>query len=108
VGLTARLAVRLTGIADPGTSFLAVVQLVLANVASGVTADSRPWEIRVPFECLDDGACYRVPVLVEISHIAKLPELEGTEVTLAVRILDETDLDRVLAQASSRGVLRRF
>lgn len=108
VGLTARLAVRVTGAGSSGSSLAAIVRVVLTNPANGVTADSRPWNTRVPFECRDDGACYRVPVLVEISHIAKLPELEDLEVHLAARVLDAEAPERVLGQASAQGVLRKF
>ena len=106
-GLTAQLALRLSGV-DPATGALdAVVQLVLENVATGVTGDSRPWDLSVRFECDGAGRCDRAPVVVEVSHLAKLPELEGTAVAVRARALDPDDPARVLCQASSDGVLAR-
>lgn len=106
-GLTAQLALRVSDLDPAEAALSAVIQLVLENVATGVTADSSPWELAVNFECAGAGSCDRAPVLVEVSHLAKLPELEGTEVDVRARVLDEVDPSAVFCQASRRGVLQR-
>lgn len=106
-GLTAQLALRVSDLDPADAALSAVIQLVLEHAASGVTADSRPWELAVNFECAGDGSCDRAPVLVEVSHLAKLPELEGTEVHVRARVLAADDPTQVLCQATERGVLQR-
>lgn len=106
-GLTAQLAVRIEGDEITGNAWSAVLRLVLENVATGVTADAKPWDLAVTFECAEGGICDRAPVLVEVSHLAKLPELEGTSVEVRVQVVDADAPARVLCQASERGVLAR-
>jgi len=106
-GLTARPAIR---IVDPdGSSAVviteAVIELVLTNVLDGVIAESRPFDLPVELDCRDDGACYRGPVLVEISHLAKLPELEGLLVGVELRVLSTTG--DTLCRTLDYGVLDR-
>ena len=106
-GLVAWLALRIAGIDPADAVFHAIVQMVLVNTATGVTADNKQWLDPRTFECHGDGTCDRATVLVEISHLAKLPELEGTTVDVRARALDADDPTRVLCQASDVGVLAR-
>lgn len=104
-GLTARPAVRLVADA-PVMLDEATIQLVLTNIDSGVPAESRPFDRPVELDCRDDGACYYGPVLVEISHLARLPELEGLVVGISVELLD--DAGSALCRSRSHGVLDRW
>ena len=54
-----------------------------------------------------EGSCELAPVLVEISHLAKLPELEGLVVRVDATVRDAGDADRVLCRARNHGVLVR-
>lgn len=105
-GLVAILSVRVLPDADPEAPPIdqANIELVLTNLDSGVIAESKPWGEVVPLECIEDG-CYRSNILVEISHLAKLPELEGTEVGVDVRLL--SDDGEALCHARSYGVLEQ-
>jgi hypothetical protein len=109
-GLTARLALRLrVADAPDGGAPLerALVHLSLFNAFTGVEAPSKPWD--VPDELICDGdVCDQPLVLVEISHLAKLPELPGLPVWIEVSVLDADDETRVLARANGSGVLERI
>ncbi len=80
-GLTARLAVRVRS--PDGTVARAKLRVTLVNYRDPERdpAPSNGPEVVQTLECRDDGWCYQVPLLVEISHLARLPELEGTLVT---------------------------
>jgi hypothetical protein len=43
------------------------------------------------WNCREDGWCYLVPLLVEVSHLNRLPELEGTVVTFSAEVTDSED-----------------
>ena len=104
-GLTARFGRKVwdpNGQQEPPS---AVLSLMLTNTSNGVTAENKTFGEAVELECRM-GVCYRVPVLVEISHVAKLPELEGTEVEIALTVLSPSG--EVLARAGGSGVFERF
>jgi len=107
-GLTAKLAVR---IADPSGVLAdeqAIVAIVLSNTLNDETARSKPWGVPSPLECGSEAAiCYALPVLVEISHLAKLPELEGLCVQVETEIIDSVDATTVLARCDNAGRLDR-
>ena len=74
----------------------------------GETAQSKPWGVPSPLECGSEaGVCYALPVLVEISHLAKLPELEGLCVRVETEIIDSVDNRTVLARCDNAGRLDR-
>jgi hypothetical protein len=106
-GLTARLAVRITDPNGPIMLQSAIVEVVLTNPLNGEVAPSKPWDTPIELVC-DDDACDAAPIYIEISHVAKLPELEGLEVWLDATVRDAEDRTRVLAAAASSGTLYRF
>jgi hypothetical protein len=110
-GLTARLAVRVTPPGGEAALPEATVDLVLTNVATGVMGENRNYGFPVMLHCGggdDDGACDVAPVLVEITHLAKLPELEGLRVQVDAVVRHPEDQERVLARDRRRGVLQQL
>jgi hypothetical protein len=105
-GLTARAAVRIEAEPPPAVVDEAIVALSLTNVVPDIVAESRPLGEPVPFECRDDGACYRGPVHIEISHLAPLPELEGLAVGVALEVTDLAGV--VLCRSRGHGLLDRL
>lgn len=101
-GLLARLAVRTT--ADLSE---ALVELRITNPADteripGVNNDA---ETLRALGCADDGYCYAVPIRVEITHLNRLPELEGTLVALDAHVTDPDSDD--FGTAHAWGVFER-
>ncbi len=104
-GLTARLALQLQ--AEPDEELPEVlVTLLLTNVLDGTDGDSKLADTPQRLAC-QDGTCELAPVLVEISHLAKLPELEDLVVRVDATVRDAGDADRVLCRARNHGVLVR-
>jgi hypothetical protein len=103
-GLTARMALRMQADSDPGET---MVELILTNVLDGTQGESVLADRPVVLDCGADGFCYVVPVLVEISHLAKLPELEGLPIRVDVTVREAGDSERVLCRARNHGVLER-
>lgn len=85
VGLTARLAVRV----EADDLDLATIRVELRNLGDesrdpGVNNNA---DLEQPLDCRDDGYCYPVIQRVEVSHLNRLPELEGTVVSIAVTVV---------------------
>jgi len=99
-GLTAWMALR----AD-NTLQRAIVELTLTNVETGEPAPSKPWGKPQDFSCTKE-ACVLAPVFVEISHLTKLPQLEGLCVTASAAVVDPDD-QRVLARDATSGRFAR-
>jgi hypothetical protein len=89
-GLTARLAVRVRGRDEPVQRAKVQVTLINYQDPDRDPAPSNGRDVVVTLNCQDDGWCYQVPLLVEISHLARLPELEGTLVTFEARVEQES------------------
>ena len=101
-GLTARLAVKLSaqdGVAIPAD---VLIDVMLIELATGETAQNRA-NVPLRLTCRADGACYRVPMLIEVSHLGG----EGSEVEGSLTVRDVEDPARVLARASCTGTLER-
>jgi hypothetical protein len=84
-GLTARLALR-TKSEEPVRD--AYVRITLVNF-SDPERDPAPNNgpgVERRFDCREDGWCYLVPILIEISHLNRLPALEGTVVTFSAEV----------------------
>jgi hypothetical protein len=107
-GLTARLAVRVNLPAEEAALPEATIDLVVTNVESGVTGENRTFGAPMALRCDDDGACDAAPVLVEITHLAKLPELEGLRVQVDVVVRGADGGEPVLARDRRRGVLQQL
>ena len=107
-GLTARLALRCTPLAGSPPLDMASVDLLLINPFTAITAPRTPRPRGYDLVCDSDGACDLVPILVEISHLAKLPELEGLPVRVDVSVRAVADDSQLLGQARSHGVFRRL
>jgi hypothetical protein len=101
-GLTAKLALRCT----PASVHVQVladaeVEMVLTNAFTLVVAPREPEPKAAELEC-NDTVC-DAAVAIEISHLAKLPELEGLKVRADLRVLS-TD-GRLLGRDRTHGVL---
>lgn len=107
-GLTARMAVRVVPLDGAPALDRAYVELRLTNLDSGVIADSKPRREVVELSCGSDGICDRAPVYIEISHVAKLPELEGLAVGIVGDVRSADDAEVTLARARTYGVLQRL
>ena len=107
-GLTARLALRCTPLADSPPLEMASVDLLLINPFTAITAPRKPRPRGYDLVCDSDAVCDLVPILVEISHLAKLPELEGLPVRVDVSVRAVADDSQLLGQARSHGVFRRL
>jgi hypothetical protein len=101
-GLTAKLAYRCTPASDADPALEeADVELILTNVFSAVTAPREPEPVPSSLSCEDvrcDGA-----VQVEITHLAKLPELEGLKLRVDLRV--QSADGELLGLDRSHGVL---
>lgn len=102
-GLVARMALRCAPASDvePALSE-ADVELVLTNVFTAVLAPREPEPMRSTLSC-QEQSCELAPITIEISHLAKLPELEGLTVRVDLRVL--SSLGELLGRARSHGVL---
>jgi hypothetical protein len=107
-GLTARLALRCVPLADSPALDMASVDLLLVNPFTAITAPRKSRPRGYDMTCDADGVCDVVPILVEISHLAKLPELEGLAVRVDVNVRPVTDATVLLGQARSHGVFQRL
>jgi len=107
-GLTARLALRCTPLGDSPALDMASIDLLLINPFTAITAPRKARARGYDMSCDDDGVCDAVPILVEISHLAKLPELEGLTVRVDVEVRPVTDATVLLGQARSYGVFQRL
>ncbi|MDH5672180.1 MAG: hypothetical protein OEZ06_08525 [Myxococcales bacterium] len=107
-GLTAKLALRISHPEGQVALEAAIIDLVLTHIDNGATAPSKPWQTPVRLFCLDDGSCFRAPIEVEITHLTKLPELEGSRVIVDARVYDADDPTRVLCNARGSGVLEQI
>lgn len=106
-GLTARFAVRAKA-ADLTELQDASVRLEIDNI-DDATRDpgvNNTADARADFRCSPDGWCYLVPLLVEITHLNKLPELEGTRITIDVTVQSLSSAPQ-RGSTSSWGELRR-
>lgn len=106
-GLVARLALRCTPNDEQPELDMASVDLLLINPFTGITAPRKPRPRGYDLTCRDDGGCEAVPILVEISHLAKLPELEGLPVRVDIAVRPLADDTVLLGQARSHGVFQR-
>lgn len=89
-GLTARLAVRIRDSAEWDLSE-GFVRMELVNVADANREPGiREFDVADELRC-EDGWCYPTPIRVEISHMNKLPELEGTLVSIAASFVATAD-----------------
>jgi hypothetical protein len=107
-GLTARLAVRCVPLGDSPALDMASVDLLLTNPFTAITAPRKSRPRGYDMTCDADGVCDVVPILVEISHLAKLPELEGLAVRVDVKVRPVTDATLLLGQARGHGVFQRL
>ena len=105
-GLTARLAVRCTPSGDQPALDMASIDLLLTNPFTAITAPRMARPRGYNMTCDDDGACVAVPILVEISHLAKLPQLEGLPVRVDVSVRSLAD-DTLLGIDRNHGVFER-
>ncbi len=89
-GLTARLAVRVREVEGADLS-QAFVRMEVTNVLSSERPSGvREFEVPDQLTC-EGGWCYPTPIRVEVSHLAKLTELEGTVVTVDASIVVVSD-----------------
>jgi hypothetical protein len=107
-GLTARLALRCSPLGDSPALDMASIDLLLINPFTAITAPRKARARGYDMICDDDDVCDAVPILVEISHLAKLPELEGLTVRVDVTVRPVTDPTVLLGQARSYGVFQRL
>jgi hypothetical protein len=107
-GLVARLALRCTPLADSPPLDMAEVDLLLVNPFTAITAPRKSRPRNYDLACGEDGACDVIPILVEISHLAKLPELEGLPVRVDVIVRATLDDSMLRGPARSHGVFRRL
>ncbi len=98
-GLTARLALR-TRSDEPLRDAYAVVTLVNFADPEREPAPNNGPGVPRRFDCRQDGWCYLVPLLIEISHLNRLPDLEGTVVTFSAEV---TSVDDSAISGSSFG-----
>ncbi len=98
-GLTARLALR-TRSDEPVRDAYAVVTLVNFADPEREPAPNNGPGVPRRFDCRQDGWCYLVPLLIEISHLNRLPDLEGTVVTFSAEV---TSVDDSTMSGSSYG-----
>jgi len=80
----------------------AEVELVLTNPFTAITAPREPKPLPSPLYCAKEGGCEAVPIRIEISHLAKLPQLEGLPVRVDARVLSSDG--ELLGRARSHGV----
>src|SRR6185503_2558557 len=101
-GLTAKLAYLCapTSDADPALTD-AEVELVLTNAFTEVTAPREPKPMHEALGC--DGVTCAGARQIEISHLAKLPELEGLTVRVDLRVLSSDGA--LLGRDRKHGVL---
>jgi hypothetical protein len=105
-GLTARLAVRCTPSGDQPMLDMASIDLLLTNPFTAITAPRVARPRGYNMTCGDDGACVAVPILVEISHLAKLPQLEGLPIRVDLSVRSLAD-DTLLGIDRNHGVFER-
>jgi hypothetical protein len=101
-GLLARLAVRVKGNVEKA--------LVEAHVYNALDLERRPGinndaDEERTLSCPGDGYCYAVPVHVEISHLNRLPELEGTLLWLQILV---TEPDGAVSTREAWGVFQQW
>ncbi len=85
-GLTARLALRFRTESEPSRDAYARVTLVnYLDREREPAPNNGPGVVR-RWDCREDGWCYLAPLLVEISHLNRLPALEGTLVTFSAEV----------------------
>jgi hypothetical protein len=87
---------------------MASIDLLLVNPFTAITAPRKSRPRGYDMVCDTDAVCDAVPLLVEISHLAKLPELEGLPVRVDVKVRPVTDAAVLLGQARSHGVFQRL
>jgi hypothetical protein len=101
-GLTAKLAVRVSPTETPLNKAVVAIVLVNAGDAERGPAINNNSTLPVDLQCLDDGWCYPAVFALEISHLNRLPALEGTVVTIDVSVVDPQNED-VWGEAHSWG-----
>ena len=101
-GLTARLTYRCTPVSDVDPALEeADVELILTNAYTEVVAPRMPEPVPASLHCSGltcDGARQ-----IEISHLAKLPQLEGLKVRADLRVLSAEG--ELLGRDRNHGVL---
>jgi hypothetical protein len=107
-GLTARLALRCVPLDDSPALAMASIDLLLINPFTAVMAPRKSRPRGYDLVCDAEAVCDVVPILVEISHLTKLPELEGLSVRVDVNVRPVTDAGVLLGQARSHGVFQRL
>jgi hypothetical protein len=101
-GLLARLAVRVRGNVGQARVEAHVYNALDLERRPGINNDA---DQERTLSCPGDGYCYAVPVYVEISHLNRLPELEGTLLWLEILL---TEPDGELSTLDGWGVFQRW
>ncbi len=91
-GLTARLALRTWSEEPVRDAYVRITLVNFSDPERDPAPNNGPGVVR-RFDCREDGWCYLVPILVEISHLNRLPELEGTVVTFSAEVVSSEDSD---------------
>lgn len=91
-GLLARFAVRVRGDVPRGSVGVSITNPADLERAAGLNHDA---DMMRDWSCPGDGYCYTVPVYVEITHLNRLPELEGTVVVLETTVTPEGEAPSV-------------
>ena len=86
---------------------MASIDLLLTNPFTGITAPRMARPRGYGMSCDDANACVAVPILVEISHLAKLPQLEGLPIRVDVSVRPVTGEDMLLGIDRNHGVFQR-
>jgi hypothetical protein len=86
---------------------MASIDLLLTNPFTGITAPRMARPRGYGMSCDDANACVAVPILVEISHLAKLPQLEGLPMRVDVSVRPVTGEDMLLGIDRNHGVFQR-
>lgn len=103
-GLTAKLAFRCTPASEDERSLADVkvyAELILTNAFTKVVAPREPEPVGVSIACLGETCDGAFPI--EISHLAKLPELEGLKVRADLRVLSSEG--ELVGRDRTHGVL---
>lgn len=89
-GLTARFALRVRDSEPLERAYVALTLLSVSDPEREPANNNGQGVVRA-LDCRADGWCYLVPLLVEISHLNRLPDLEGTVVTFSVEVTAADD-----------------
>jgi hypothetical protein len=101
-GLLARLALRVRGRVPSARVEARIYNALDLERRPGINHDK---DEERTLSCPGDGFCYAVPVLVEISHLNRLPELEGTRLWLQILV---TEPDGAVSTLDVWGEFQRW